>query len=154
MKRFVNFLIIGAFALIALGSCGTSVGISAPYYSYDEVGDNVVVRDGVCYVYYDNPSIDFLNTLRFVNGSYYYWYSNRYVPVEFPRWNRFKHDAYRRDYRYRYYKPKPQRRNFTPFKGFYNNKNFRPNNRRKSSFGNMRRIPNTVNHRPIGGGRR
>lgn len=67
-------------------SCITTSGLNELYTSYD-VENDIVVSDDVCYVYYTNPTTSFLNTLHIVNGAYYYWYVDRYIPVVFPRWN-------------------------------------------------------------------
>jgi hypothetical protein len=103
-----------------LTSCITTSGFDELYAPY-EVENNIVVNDDVCYVYYTNPTTSFLNTLHVVNGAYYYWYVDRYIPVVFPRWdawrpNRFfyydrnrwlwkdrtyyDHNKYRREHRY------------------------------------------------------
>lgn len=67
-------------------SCITTSGLDELYTPYD-VENEIVVSDDVCYVYYTNPTTSFLNTLHIVNGAYYYWYVDRYIPVVFPRWN-------------------------------------------------------------------
>lgn len=81
MKRILFVLAI----ICSLSSCVTTSAIDTSYEPYN-VENNVVVNDNVCYVYYTNPTTLFLNTLHIVDGAYYYWYVNRYIPVVFPRW--------------------------------------------------------------------
>lgn len=81
MKKFTLLLICGIMSLMLCTSCIAS----ARAYDYDEI-ENVVVADEVCYVYYTNPTTLFLNSLHIINGAYYYWHTNRYIPVVFPCW--------------------------------------------------------------------
>lgn len=81
MKK-IAFILVMVTMLFTFTSCVTS----AMAYGINGYDNDVVVVDNVCYVYYTNPTTAFLNTLHIIDGSYYYWYSNRYVPVIFPRW--------------------------------------------------------------------
>lgn len=87
MKRTIPYILV-IFSLFGLTSCfsyETMFPLQNEYY-----GENIVVRDNICYVYYTNPTQSFLNTLRIIDGSYHYYYHGKYLPVEFPRWNMWK----------------------------------------------------------------
>ena len=87
MKKLFTISLFCVVALATFTSCATaSVAydeIYSPHYYDDE---NIVVVDNICYVYYENPTTVFLNTLYLIDGAYYYWYFDRYIPVIFPRW--------------------------------------------------------------------
>lgn len=125
MKRILLVLAI----ICSLSSCVTTSTIDTSYEPYD-VENNVVINDNVCYVYYTNPSTLFLNSLHIVDGAYYYWYTDRYIPVVFPRWevwsphryfyydrNRwvwrdrfhYDHNRYRREHHWVDYRKQPHR---------------------------------------------
>lgn len=89
MKKILLSL---ALAITVLG-CFSSCITTAQAYS----NDSVIVEGDTCYVYYNNPSNSFLNTLHVVDGAYFYWYINRYIPVVFPYWDVWS------PYRYFYY---------------------------------------------------
>lgn len=97
MKRFFISLIVCIAFVYTFTSCDTITYTTTPSYASEEYYDNIVVRDETCYVYYDMPSITFLNSLHIIDGYFYYWHINRYIPVHFPRWNDWK------PYRYYYY---------------------------------------------------
>lgn len=89
MKKIMSlFLIVCTFM-----SCIATNFVDSTYDTYNDE-NNVVINENVCYVYYANPTVEFLNTLHIVNGSYYYWSSNRYIPVVFPRWNSWSPNRY------------------------------------------------------------
>ena len=89
MKRILLALAI----IFSLSSCVTTSTIDTSYEPYD-VENNVIVNDDICYVYYTNPSTLFLNTLYIVDGSYYYWHVDKYIPVVFPRWEAWSPHRY------------------------------------------------------------
>lgn len=82
MKKF-TFILVMLVTMFTLTSCATSAMAYETNGYYD---DNVVVVDNVCYAYYSNPTTVFLNTLHIIDGAYYYWHSNKYIPVVFPYW--------------------------------------------------------------------
>lgn len=125
MKRILLVLAI----ICSLSSCVATSAIDTSYTPYD-VENNIVVNDNICYVYYTHPSTLFLNSLHIVDGAYYYWYSDRYIPVVFPRWEvwsphrffyydrnrwawrdrfQYDHNRYRREHHWVDYRRQPHR---------------------------------------------
>lgn len=169
MKKFFIALMICIASICGFSSCDTITFAASTPYGYDDYRDNIVIRDNVCYIYCENPSISLLSTLRIIDGYYYYPYYNRNIRVEFPMWYswspyrhfyydggrvmwrdrvRYNHDAFRRNYKYIDYRQYP-----IPRYPKYNNpidimhrrnvgKPQNPQNRIGGSFGNMRKIPN------------
>lgn len=172
MKKFFIALMICFASICTFSSCDTITYAASTSYGYDDYVDNVVIRNNVCYVYYENPTITFLNTLKIIDGYYYYWYTDRYIPVYFPRWYswspyrhfyynggrvmwrdriHYNHDAFRRDYRYPDYRQYPNSR-YPKYNSPTDVMNMRKvgkpqnqQNRMGGSFGNMRKTPNN-NH--------
>ena len=167
MKKFIISFIVCLSSIFLLGSCDTMTYATSTSYGYS---DDIIVRNGVCYIYYENPTTTFLNTLHIIDGSYYYWHSDRYIPVYFPRWhdwspyrhsyfngNRwlwkdrvvYNHDAFRKRFAYPDFRRHPYKMNPRPTINFMRRKNISipnpPQKRIGGSFGNMRRIPNN-NH--------
>lgn len=66
-------------------SCVTTKAVDISYHPYD-LERNLVVENDICYVYYTNPTTLFLNSLYVIDGAYYYWYIDKYIPVVFPCW--------------------------------------------------------------------
>lgn len=87
MKKLFMILFLCVVVMTTCTSCvTTAVAYDDVYSRSDCRDDNVVVVDNVCYVYYENPTTAFLNTLYLIDGAYYYWYLDRYIPVVFPYW--------------------------------------------------------------------
>lgn len=93
MKKYIESFIVCMTILFGLTSC---IDLQAyddtyrPYYN----DNNVVVVGNTCYVYYDQPTTLFLNSLYVIDGSYYYRYSDRYVRVVFPNWREWSPNRY------------------------------------------------------------
>lgn len=85
MRKIILILLM---SLILMGLCNSCLVTGLNDFTYEQYENNeyVVVNDGVCYVYYAQPSTTFLNTLYVNDGAYYYWYVDKYIPVVFPRW--------------------------------------------------------------------
>ena len=127
------------FTLTCFSSCVTTKAVDISYHPYD-LENNLVVENDICYVYYTNPTTLFLNTLCVIDGAYYYWHIDKYIPVVFPCWEvwspyrffyydknrwmwrdryRYNHIEYRktqhwRDYRRPNIQPRPNRRPTKP----------------------------------------
>lgn len=138
MKKIILLATVCICILFGFTSCLTAT--QAYGYSYGNENDIVVVGD-TCYVYYRNPTNEFLNTLHVVDGYYFYWAVDRYIPVIFPYWNvwspyrhfyynsnrwmwrdrfHYNHFNYRMNHRWMDYRKPPQHR--------YNRPPMRPNN--------------------------
>lgn len=91
MKNTLRNLVM--LIIVSVIMCGCSVSSNA--YGYND--ENVIVVGDTCYVYYSEPTTAFLNTLHIIDGAYFYWYADRYVPVVFPLWRNWS------PYRYFYY---------------------------------------------------
>lgn len=163
MKKILLITLLFISGLFMLTSC---ISAQTYRYSYDpyDVEHNLVVMNNVCYVYYTNPTTLFLNSLRIVDGAYYYRHNNHYIPVVFPNWaiwsphrffyyeknkwmwrNRFNynHNEYRRTHHWIDYR-KPNR-----------HQNYKPNHQRPHNLNN-RPSHNKPNYqvKPHRGGRR
>lgn len=162
MKKFFISLFVCISSICFLGSCDTMT-----YASSYRDNEDIIIRNGICYVYYENPSTTFLNTLRINDGSYYYWYANQYIPVYFPRWydwspyrsfyfngNRwlwrdrigYNHDAFRKKYVYPDFRQYPYKRTPNHSMNSMRRRNVSiptpPQKRIGGNFGNMRKTPN------------
>ena len=84
------------FTLTCFSSCVTTKAVDISYHPYD-LENNLVVENDICYVYYTNPTTLFLNTLYVIDGTYYYWHIDKYIPVVFPCWEAWS------PYRFFYY---------------------------------------------------
>lgn len=86
MRKLLLAMVVCLFSLTCFSSCVTTAhAYDYDYHPYNE-SENVVVVDEICYVYYTNPTTLFLNSLHIIDGAYYYWHTNRYIPVVFPYW--------------------------------------------------------------------
>lgn len=85
MKKIVLFIALFATVIFTCTSCVTAQTFDTTYHPYD-LEDNLVIENDVCYVYYTNPTTLFLNSLHIIDGAYYYWNVNKYIPVIFPKW--------------------------------------------------------------------
>lgn len=158
MKKIILFATVCFCILCSFTSCITTA--QAYDYPYSN-GNNVIVVGDTCYVYYQNPTNDFLNTLRVIDGYYFYWSINRYIPVVFPYWDawspyryfyhnsnrwmwrdrvHYNHFNYRQNHRWMDYRRPPQNR--------YNRPPMRPNNNfnRGGKFTPQRRATQPRNH--------
>lgn len=170
---FICFICVNCFT-----SCAVAGEVDGVYYTSTYNGvENVVVKDGICYVYYSNPSTVFLNTLHVIDGRYYYTYSGSYIPVVFPYWDawsphryfyydcnrwawrdriHYNHAEYRRSHWGNYRRPMPSPNRFVPNSGGFRQHNVRPQvcppRRNVPNSGNFNR-PNGHNGRRFGGGR-
>ena len=86
MKKTILFLLVLGLIIANCTSCVTARAYDDTYYPINQE-ENITVVDDVCYVYYTNPTTLFLNTLHIIDGAYYYWYVDKYIPVIFPRWS-------------------------------------------------------------------
>ena len=85
MRKLLTTMAICLFTVTCLSSCVTTQAMDISYHPYD-LERNLVVENNVCYVYYRNPTTLFLNSLHVIDGAYYYWYIDKYIPVLFPYW--------------------------------------------------------------------
>lgn len=173
MKKYILFIAMCLSLTLTFASCVTTASAYTQSY-YDD--DEIVIVDGTCYVYYTNPTTAFLNTLRIVDGSYFYVYNGGYLPVVFPRWevwspyryfyyhqnrwywrdrHHYDHYAYRKNTHWTDYR-KPKIRPHTPNNRVLprqppkpNVNNHRPN--RSGSHFSPSSTRTTVNHRNFGG---
>lgn len=86
MKKIILFIAVIATVMFTCVSCVTAQAFDTTYHPYD-LENNLVVENDICYVYYTNPTTLFLNTLHIIDGAYYYWCVNKYIPVIFPNWS-------------------------------------------------------------------
>lgn len=85
MKKLFLLFITLTVVIFPFSSCANA----QVYGSQEEIhqfNNDVVVVNGVCYVYYSNPTTLFLNSLHITNGAYYYYHRGSYIPVIFPNW--------------------------------------------------------------------
>ena len=127
------------FTLTCFSSCVTTKAVDISYHPYD-LEKNLVVENNICYVYYTNPTTLFLNSLYVIDGAYYYWHIDKYIPVVFPCWEVWS------PYRFFYY---DKNRWMWRDRYRYNHMEYRKNQHwRDYRRPNMQPRPNTRTHRP------
>ena len=131
------------FTLTCFSSCVTTKAVDISYHPYD-LEKNLVVENDICYVYYRNPTTLFLNTLYVIDGAYYYWHIDKYIPVVFPCWEAWS------PYRFFYY---DKNRWMWRDRYRYNHMEYRKNQhwrdyRRPTTQHNLRPQPRPRTHRP------
>lgn len=85
MRKLLTTIAVCLFTVTCFSSCVTTKAVDISYHPYD-LERNLVVENDICYVYYTNPTTLFLNSLYVIDGAYYYWYIDKYIPVVFPCW--------------------------------------------------------------------
>lgn len=85
MRKLLTTMAICLFTVTCFSSCVTTKAVDISYHPYD-LERNLVVENDICYVYYTNPTTLFLNSLYVIDGAYYYWHIDKYIPVVFPCW--------------------------------------------------------------------
>ena len=85
MRKLLTTIAVCLFTVTCFSSCVTTKAVDISYHPYD-LENNLVVENDICYVYYTNPTTLFLNSLYVIDGAYYYWHIDKYIPVVFPCW--------------------------------------------------------------------
>lgn len=168
MRKLLTTMAICLLTVTCFSSCVTTKAVDISYHPYD-LERNLVVENDICYVYYTNPTTLFLNSLYVIDGAYYYWYIDKYIPVVFPCWEvwspyrffyydknrwmwrdrcRYNHMEYRknqhwRDYRKLSIQPRPNIRTHRP------NHNIRPTKPTTRPRINNHTLPNRHDLSPV-----